>query len=43
MRRRKSVYVIINSFAQFLPHVFVLTVVGLVWDFVICAFRGWLK
>ena len=36
-------FLIVNSFAQFLPHVFVLTAVGLMWDFVISAFRGWLK
>lgn len=34
--------VIITSFGQFMPHVFVLLVVGIIWDHVIRAFRGWL-
>ncbi len=31
---------IVNSFAQFMPYVFVIIVVGLIWDKVISAFRG---
>ena len=30
-----------KAFAQMLPHVFVLTVFGIVWDMVIRAFKGW--
>lgn len=33
--------VIASSFAQFMPYVFVICVVGIVWDHVISAFRGW--
>lgn len=32
--------VIVNSLAQFLPYVFFIVVVGLIWDLVISAFRG---
>lgn len=32
--------VVINGFAQFLPYVFMLAVVGIIWDSVITAFRG---
>ncbi len=35
--------IIINSFAQFLPYIFMLVVVGIVWDKVISAFQGWFK
>ncbi len=31
---------IINGFAQFLPYVFTLVCVGIVWDLVVRAFRG---
>lgn len=31
---------IINSFGQFLPYVFILCVVGIIFDMVISAFRG---
>lgn len=31
---------IINGFGQFLPYVFMLVVLGLVWDSVISAFGG---
>lgn len=31
---------IINGFAQFLPYIFLLCVVGIIWDHVIQAFRG---
>ncbi len=31
---------IINGFAQFLPYVFMLCLVGIIWDKVIQAFRG---
>lgn len=31
---------IIVGFAQFLPYVFMLCVVGIIWDAVIRAFRG---
>lgn len=34
---------IVNSFAQFMPYVFVIIVVGFVWDKVISAFGGRLK
>lgn len=32
--------VIINSFAQFMPAIFMLNVVGIIWEMVIDAFRG---
>lgn len=32
--------IVILTFAQFLPYVFVLCCVGIVWDKVISAFRG---
>lgn len=32
--------VIIEGFAQFLPYVFILAVVGIIWDQVIAAFQG---
>lgn len=32
--------VIVISFAQFMPYVFVICVVGIVWDMVTRAFRG---
>ncbi len=32
--------VVIEGFAQFLPYVFMLTVVGIIWDSVLSAFRG---
>lgn len=31
---------ILNSFGQFLPYVFVIIVVGMIFDMVISAFRG---
>ncbi len=34
---------IINGFACFLPYVFMIVVVGLIWDRVISAFQGWFK
>lgn len=34
--------IIVNSFAQFMPYVFIIIVLGLVWDMVLRAFRGWL-
>ena len=34
--------VIANSFGQFMPYVFVICVLGIIWDMVIRAFRGWL-
>lgn len=34
---------IVNSFAQFMPYVFVIIVVGMCWDRVFSAFRGWFK
>lgn len=34
--------IIANSFAQFMPYVFIMIVVGLCWDMVLRAFRGWL-
>lgn len=34
--------VIASSFAQFLPYVFCICVIGIVWDMVIRAMRGWL-
>lgn len=33
--------IIIEGFACFLPGIFVLSVVGIIWDKVISAFRGW--
>lgn len=35
--------IIVNSFAQFLPYIFMLCVVGVIWDKVISAFMGWFK
>ncbi len=35
--------IIINSFAQFMPYIFMLVVVGIIWDKVISAFQGWFK
>ena len=32
--------IIAVSFAQFLPYVFIMIVLGLLWDMVIGAFRG---
>lgn len=32
--------IILESFAQFMPALFMLHVVGIVWDFVVDAFRG---
>lgn len=32
--------IIVNSFAQFMPYVFFITVFGMVVDFVLNAFRG---
>ncbi len=34
--------VVIVGFAQFMPYVFILAVVGLIWDQVYSAFRGWM-
>lgn len=34
---------IIQGFGQFMPYVFMLQVVGIIWDMVVSAFRGWLK
>lgn len=34
---------ILNSFAQFMPYIFMLCVVGIIWDKVISAFQGWFK
>lgn len=34
--------VLLTSFGQFLPYVFIFLVAGLIWDHVIRAFRGWL-
>lgn len=33
---------IIQGFGQFLAGIFMLSVVGIIWDKVISAFRGWL-
>lgn len=35
--------VILNSFGQFMPYIFMLCVVGIIWDKVISAFQGWFK
>lgn len=35
--------VIIEGFGQFLPYVFMICVVGIIWDKVISAFQGWFK
>lgn len=32
--------IILESFAQFMPALFMLHVVGIIWDFVVDAFRG---
>lgn len=32
--------IIVVSFAQFMPYVFVICIVGIIWDMVISAFRG---
>ena len=32
--------IILESFAQFMPALFMLLVVGIIWDFVVDAFRG---
>lgn len=32
--------IIVEGFAQFLPYVFMLSVVGIIWDSVLSAFRG---
>lgn len=32
--------IIAMSFAQFLPYVFIMIVLGMIWDMVISAFRG---
>lgn len=34
---------IVQGFGQFMPYVFMLTVLGLIWDMVLSAFRGWFK
>lgn len=34
---------IILGYAQFMPYVFMLLVVGIIWDKVISAFGGWFK
>lgn len=34
---------IVQGFGQFMPYVFMLIVVGMVWDMVYSAFRGWFK
>ena len=35
--------IIVNSFGQFMPYVFMLAVVGIIWDRVVSAFQGWFK
>ena len=32
--------IILESFAQFMPALFMLHVIGIIWDFVVDAFRG---
>lgn len=34
---------IVQGFGQFMPYVFELIVVGLIWDRVVSAFQGWFK
>lgn len=34
---------IIQGYGQFMPYVFMICVVGIIWDKVICAFMGWFK
>lgn len=34
---------IVQGFGQFMPYVFMLSVVGIIWDMVHSAFRGWFK
>ena len=35
--------IILNSFGQFMPYIFMLVVVGIIWDKVISSFQGWFK
>lgn len=35
--------IIVNSLAQFMPYIFVIIVVGIIWDMVLSAFQGKLK
>ena len=35
--------IIVNSLAQFMPYVFMIIVVGIIWDNVISTFRGRFK
>lgn len=35
--------IIVNSFGQFMPYIFMLVVVGIIWDKVISSFQGWFK
>ena len=34
---------IVQGYGQFMPYVFMLVVVGIVWDKVISSFQGWFK
>lgn len=34
---------IVQGFGQFMPYVFMIVVVGMVWDKVVSAFQGWFK
>ena len=34
---------IIQGYGQFMPYVFMICVVGIIWDKVINAFMGWFK
>lgn len=34
---------IVQGFGQFMPYVFMIVVVGIIWDKVISAFQGWFK
>lgn len=34
---------IIEGFGSFMPYVFMLLVVGIIWDKVLSAFQGWFK
>ena len=35
--------IIVNSFGQFMPYIFMLVVIGIIWDKVISSFQGWFK
>lgn len=34
---------IVQGFGQFMPYVFMIIVVGIIWDMVLSAFHGWFR